>query len=144
MGTKGEIMSPKVAFLGSQLALAGGILLLTIGCGHANPPANTSPKTSILSDRPEDLVGQFCVIHLRYDALGTAGESPKPAFTDVMNGSTVSIRGTLQNMDNNWVVISQELESSTQVHWVPVNAILSVTLSKPTEDANSHAGHGDH
>lgn len=137
-------MSPKTALLGSLLALAGGIPLLTIGCGQVNPPANTSPKTSISSDRPEDLIGQFCVIHFRYDALGTAGESPKPAFTDVMNGSTVSIRGTLQKMDNNWVVISQELESSTQVHWVPVNAILSVTLNKPKVEADSHAGHGEH
>lgn len=137
-------MSHKVAFLGAFLVLCGGLVLLTQGCGQAKNLASPSVTTSSASHNINDLVGRGCVVHLRYDALGTAGDSPKPAFTDIMNGASVSIRGTLRKMDNNWVVIEQKLESSTQVHWVPVNAILSVTLSTPKEQPNSDAGHGEH
>lgn len=137
-------MTKPLAFLGSTLLLIGCIALLPSGCGQANiQPPNTPSAVSSATDAAK-LVGRGCVVYLRYDALGTSSDSPKAAFTDVMNGAEVSIRGTLQEMNHNWVIVQQDRESNKRVLWIPMSSVLSVALDFPKDAVNTSDSHGDH
>lgn len=137
-------MARRFVFLGSTLLLIGCIASLQTGCGQATPqPPNTPSAVASATDSTK-LIGRSCVVYLRYDALGTSSDSPKPAFTDVMNGAEVSIRGTLQEINDHWVIVQQNRASDKRILWIPMSSVLSVALDFPNDAANTSDSHADH
>ena len=119
---------------------------MTSGCGQTKQ-ANPTPNAEITVHDAQSLVGRFCVVYIRYDALETGSDSPKPAFTDVFNGSEVSIRGTLKEMNNEWVIILQDRETNQRVLWIPKSSVLSVAFDLPKSAKNTsgtEVDHGEH
>lgn len=139
-------MTKQIAVPGTFLIIVGCLALMTYGCGQAKL-AKPTPNAEITVHDARALVDRFCVVYIRYDALGTGSDSPKPAFTDVINGAEVSIRGTLKEMNNEWVIILQDRETSQRVLWIPKSSVLSVAFDLP-KSAGSTSGtedeHGEH
>ena len=139
-------MTKRIAVPGTFLIIVGCLALMTHGCGQAKL-AKPTPNAEVTVHDARALVGRFCVVYIRYDALGTGSDSPKPAFTDVINGAEVSIRGTLKEMNNEWVIILQDRETSQRVLWIPKNSVLSVAFDLPKSAGNTSGTedeHGEH
>jgi hypothetical protein len=137
-------MAKRSVLLGCTLLLIGCIALLQTGCGQATPQPPNTPSAVASATDPTKLVGRSCVVYLRYDALGTSSDSPKPAFTDVMDGAEVSLRGTLQEINNHWVIVQQNRVSDKRVLWIPMSSVLSVALDFPNDAVNTSDSHGHH
>lgn len=139
-------MTKPIAIPSTFLIIVGCLALMTYGCGKTKP-ANPTPKAEITVHDAQSLVGRFCAVYLRYDALGAGSDSPNSAFTDVMNGAQVSARGTLQGINDEWVIIQQDRETNQRVLWIPRSSVLSVAFDLPQAAANTadtEVNHGEH
>ena len=87
-------------------------------------------------------VGKDCHVYFRHDILGAAGDHPRAALIDEVNGARVSVVGTLKRADADWVVV----EGSTHVNvgayfvpeqretWIPRSNVLAIeVVSKKAE-----------
>jgi hypothetical protein len=92
-----------------------GVVLLT-GCGQSTAKR---PAFSM-----EAGVGNTCTVQFRRDALGLATEVPINPATDVYNGATITLVGTLKSRDENWTVVSGLHGDETSTYVIPTHAIL--------------------
>lgn len=84
------------------------------------------------SSIPKDLIGKVCTVQLDRNALGTACNVPVPPTTGSINGSEVCVGGTIEKIDSNWVVVSQEVRSGAdkKTIYIPMESVLLITHQK--------------
>jgi hypothetical protein len=77
----------------------------------------------------EDFIDRRCVVHLRRDAAGVAGQAPMAMSEDDRFGRAASVQGTLRRATARGVLV----EMDRGVRWVPIEVILAVDF--PTAGA---------
>lgn len=88
------------------------------GCSGKPEPVERSP----LADR----IGQKCTVQFRRgDALGAGGELPVSPDTDNVNGSEVSVAGTLHAVSDDWIIVRW----GDKEYCIPREAVLLVQFS---------------
>ena len=106
-------------------AAAVVVLVALAGCKPSN-----GEKAEEAEKRPlKPVAGSACVVHMRYDYLGCYGNTPLPVMTDSVNGAAVSVRGTFESADENWVVLnSADAAGKPRQLWVPREAVLLIEV----------------
>jgi hypothetical protein len=98
----------------SIMGLCGAMMISACG-GGSKPLANAK-------------IGQRCVVQFRRDALGSASPVPIGLDTDNINGSEVTIGGTLKRVQADAILIT-----TTKADYViPMPAILCLRFELPT------------
>lgn len=92
-------------------------LLLAVGCVAGCGPA----------DALKAHTGDQCVVHFRGDYLGMASPAPLSPDTDSLNGSDVTLRGTLRSVDIHWLTVDSVGKPSREFV-IPREAVLTVSF----------------
>ncbi len=76
------------------------------------------------NEGPSLIVGKYCKIQFRRDALGAAASVPVPPTTDSFNGANTAIGGNVKRTTGEWVVL--ESSGSNGEIWIPKSVILLI------------------
>jgi hypothetical protein len=87
------------------------VSLFVTGCNDAQAASNSAQPP----------MGRSCTVQFRRDALGAAANLPMPPTTDNINGSVISISGTLSMATEEWVV----LQTGKEI-WIPKSVVLLI------------------
>ncbi len=94
----------------------------TISCGGASQEGGSVEQPPI---------GASVTVQFRRDALGTAMTLPVSPTTDSQNGAQVSMHGTLERVNAEWVVIVFQGKE----HWIPRSSVLLLRVNQAAEES---------
>ena len=111
---------------GAIAAVCAGTLALA-GCGNS---ATNTYNEVLLDGPPQGLtVGAPTTIGVRPDVLGAARDLPVSVTTDSVNGATVTVSGTLHNVQPDWIVIDDAV--SGHRHWISLDTVSWIRQPRP-------------
>jgi hypothetical protein len=108
-----SIMRTAVLLLGAGVAVLGGCT--------TNAARRTAGTPAVVATDPaHPPLGDHCTVQFKRDLLGTHASLPVSPTADAINGASVSIRGKLVAVDQEWIV----LEAGDETIWVPRQNVL--------------------
>lgn len=127
----------------SRTAAAIGILSIAGAFGGCGNTISTEVEQPIRYGPPEGLeVGVATTVGIRPDVLGAARDLPVPVETGSINGSTVTMSGTLHGMNGDWIVLDDT--TSGQRRWIRIESVNWVRQAIPAGSAMDDQPATDH
>lgn len=126
------------------MACVAGAGLPLSGCG--NSATNTYNEVSTIGTPDGLVIGEQTTVGVRPDVLGASREMPVPAGTEGINGSVISLSGTLHSTGGGWIVLDDA--ATNKRRWVRLESVNWIHQSIPANPAAGHTGgsgggHGD-
>jgi len=120
-------------------------LVASVVCG-CNVDVGNAPVVGAATGLPKVLkqqIGRRCTVQFRGDALGAAADLPVSPTTGNINGADVSISGTLETVEGEWLAI----KSGSRAQFIPQTAVLMIQVeleSNATSDHSDQSDNGHH
>jgi hypothetical protein len=115
-------------------------LVASVICG-CNIDVGNGPGAGAAAGIPKALkeqIGKACTVQFRRDALGAAMDLPVSPTTGGINGADVTVAGTLEAVDNEWLVV----KSGSQGLFIRQSAVLVIQVELERKTSSDHAENG--
>ena len=101
------------------------LLLATVAVSGCSDPQEPGP---FLDTEIAKFIGRDCIVQIRRDYLGGAGTEVTSATAYDVNGSDVSIFGTIREVDKKGILIQDQRKEHRREYWIPEQSILLIEM----------------